>query len=365
MALTAHFIDNDWNLVKKVLNFCPLDGHRGVDIGKGVESCLNGWDIDNILTISVDNASANDNAIYFLKIIYANNHISLLHRKWIHIRCAAHILNLVVQDGMKNVDESIENIRYVVKWVKKSGARIEKFKKCAESARCASTKELVLDVPTRWNSTYLMLDVAEAYEHAFYRFDLEDATFGNEIRKKNHLVTTSEDWVKARKLSKIREVLREQLQCDIVKEPPKDQYLYDIAKVMKPKFDKYFGDIDSMNLMLYFALLLDPRNKEMFLDIVLEDHYGMEGKAFVELKKTHIKNGMQEVYDDYVRIHAPPIPFSTSNDPTSSTSHDFGDRLRNKMKASQTSNSSISELDKYLGESVEPFNPNVNFDILT
>ncbi|XP_076912940.1 zinc finger BED domain-containing protein RICESLEEPER 2-like [Bidens hawaiensis] len=259
-------------------------------MGKGVESCLNGWDIDNIFTISVDNASENDSAIDFLNIVYANNHISLLHGKWIHIRCAAHILNLVVQDGMKNVDESIENIRYVVKWVKKSGARIEKFKKCAESARCASTKELVLDVPTRWNSTYLILDVAEAYDHAFDRFDLEDATFGNEIRKKNQWVPTSEDWVKARKLcvflktfhevtlrisgtkyvtshtlvvelEKILEVLREQLQCDIVEEPPKDQHLYDIAKVMKPKFDKYFGDIDSLNLMLYFSLLLDPRNK--------------------------------------------------------------------------------------------------------
>ncbi|XP_076960056.1 zinc finger BED domain-containing protein RICESLEEPER 2-like [Bidens hawaiensis] len=330
MALTAHFIDNDWNLVKKVLNFCQLDGHRGVDIGKGVESCLNGWEIDNILTVSVDNASANDSAIEFLKIIYANNHISLLHGKWIHIRCASHILNLVVQDGMKKVDESIENIRCVVKWVKESGARIEKFKKCAESARCATTKELVLDIPTTWNSTYLMLDVAEAYEHASDR---------------------------------------KQLKCDIVEELPKDQHLYDIAKVTKPKFDKYFGDIDSMNLMIYFAFLLDPRSKEMFLDIVLEDHYGMEGKAFVELKKTHIKNGMQELYDDYVRIHAPPIPStttSTSTNPTSSTtSHDFEDRLRNKMKASQTSNSSISELDKYLGESVEPFNPNASFDILT
>ena len=51
MALTAHFIDNEWNLVKKVLNFRELDGHRGIYIGKGVESCLNEWGFDNVLSI--------------------------------------------------------------------------------------------------------------------------------------------------------------------------------------------------------------------------------------------------------------------------------------------------------------------------
>ena len=35
---------------------------------------------------------------------------------------------------------------------------------------------LILDVPTRWNSTYLMLDVAKKYEHAFYHYEyVEDA----------------------------------------------------------------------------------------------------------------------------------------------------------------------------------------------
>jgi len=36
---------------------------------------------------------------------------------------------------------------------------------------------LILDVPTRWNSTYLMLDVAEKYEQAFYRYEYVEATY--------------------------------------------------------------------------------------------------------------------------------------------------------------------------------------------
>nr|KAJ0210350.1 hypothetical protein LSAT_V11C400211390 [Lactuca sativa] len=308
-------------------------------------------EIDNVLTISVDNASANDNAIGFLKRIFANNHNCLLHGKWIHMRCAAHILNL---------------------WIKNLGAGLENFTKCVENARWASTKHLIIDVAHMWNSTYEMLEVGQSYEQAFDRYDLKDVSFGNEIRNKGHLIPTSEDWKKARKLcqflktfhdvtlkfsgtkyvtshifvvelAKIHNILVEQLQCNYLEEQPKNQHLYDIAKVMKPKFDKYFGDIDNMNLLVYFAFVL----------VILDDHYRLEGKALVELKKTYIKNELKAFYEDYVRIHASPSTTSTStlrkrpnpNNPTSTaTNSDHGDSK--------------------LGESVEDFDTNCSFEIL-
>ncbi|GKE33890.1 zinc finger BED domain-containing protein RICESLEEPER 2-like protein, partial [Tanacetum coccineum] len=69
-----------------------------------------------------------------------------------------------------------------------------------QSARCDSTKSLILDCLTRWNSTYAMLEVAHVYEDAFARYDLEDVDFGNHIRSKDHSVPTSNDWTKAKKL---------------------------------------------------------------------------------------------------------------------------------------------------------------------
>ena len=36
---------------------------------------------------------------------------------------------------------------------------------------------LILDVLTRWNSTYLMLDVAEKYEHAFYHYEYVEVAY--------------------------------------------------------------------------------------------------------------------------------------------------------------------------------------------
>ncbi|GJV51104.1 zinc finger BED domain-containing protein RICESLEEPER 2-like protein [Tanacetum coccineum] len=365
MALTAHFIDNEWNLVKKVLNFRELDGHRGIDIGKGVESCLSEWGFDNILSISVDNASANDSAIDFMKLILEKNYNCLLKGKWMHIRCAAHVVNLIVQDGMKKVDSSIEGIRCAVKWIKKSGARIEKFTKCAQSARCDSTKSLVLDCPTR---------------------------------RKGHSVPTSGDWIKAKKLchflkvfyeitlrisvtkyvtshtlvnelATIRALLRKQLDCDIHGETPADKHLYDIAKVMQPKFDKYYCEVENMNLLVYFAFILDPRNKYDFLDVIMEDHYGTEGISVVAKKTDYIKGELKLFYEDYVRIHAPSSTTSSTSCKRQRTTDisdepDHGDMLRSRMKRGQSSNSSTSELDKYVGEICEPFDKSVRFDIL-
>ena len=67
MSLTAHFVDADWKLQKKILNFCQIPGHSAEIIGKAVEKCLTGWGIQSIFSITVDNASSNDLGIQYLK----------------------------------------------------------------------------------------------------------------------------------------------------------------------------------------------------------------------------------------------------------------------------------------------------------
>ncbi|XP_062028733.1 zinc finger BED domain-containing protein RICESLEEPER 3-like [Rosa rugosa] len=67
MVLTAHFIDHGWQLHKRILNFCVISNHKGTTIGKILENCLVQWKIDKVLTVSVDNASANKVAIDYLK----------------------------------------------------------------------------------------------------------------------------------------------------------------------------------------------------------------------------------------------------------------------------------------------------------
>ena len=43
MSLTGHFIDEDWNLHKRILNFCQVEDHRGKTIGRKIECvCVSG-----------------------------------------------------------------------------------------------------------------------------------------------------------------------------------------------------------------------------------------------------------------------------------------------------------------------------------
>ena len=64
MCLTTHFLDKDWKLQKMIINFCVVPTpHRGEVIAQALETCLLGWGIDKLCTLTVDNASSNDTAI--------------------------------------------------------------------------------------------------------------------------------------------------------------------------------------------------------------------------------------------------------------------------------------------------------------
>lgn len=178
MCLTAHFIDKDWILHKRIINFCVISSHKGEAIGKALEACMIEWGVGRVCTITVDNASANDVAIaYVKKKLSKKSGALILGGEFLHMRCCAHIINLIVRDGLSEIKESISRIRDVVKYVRSSPQRERKFKTCAVNEGINCSKSVCLDVPTRWNSTYLMLSVALQYQRAFERLEEEDPLF--------------------------------------------------------------------------------------------------------------------------------------------------------------------------------------------
>ncbi|XP_012575436.1 zinc finger BED domain-containing protein RICESLEEPER 2-like [Cicer arietinum] len=115
MSLTAHFVDKNWNLHKRILNFCQITSHTGEFMAKEVETCLNAWELNRVFSITVDNASSNDVGIKFMKKWMNARNCLLLNGEYIHMRCCAHILSLIVKEGLKDEDISIIRIRKAVK----------------------------------------------------------------------------------------------------------------------------------------------------------------------------------------------------------------------------------------------------------
>ncbi|XP_040361816.1 zinc finger BED domain-containing protein RICESLEEPER 2-like [Rosa chinensis] len=176
MVLTAHFIDVDWKMHKRVINFCVIQNHQGATIGRLIESCLLQWEIEKVLTITVDNASANKSALEWLrsKMNKCSSYKIVLGGKYMHVRCTAHITNLIVGHGLKRLQKSVLAIRNAVKYVRSSPNRLDSFRKAVEKEKLPLTRLVCLDVPTRWNSTYLMLEAALKFKKAFARMEEDD-----------------------------------------------------------------------------------------------------------------------------------------------------------------------------------------------
>ena len=65
MCITAHFIDNEWKLNKKILVFVSISSHRSEYIAKALENSLLEWGLKIIFTVTLDNTASNDSAITF------------------------------------------------------------------------------------------------------------------------------------------------------------------------------------------------------------------------------------------------------------------------------------------------------------
>jgi hypothetical protein len=141
-----------------------------------LENTLVEWGIESVFIITADNAIVNDVVIDYMRRKLNDKRATILEDEFLHIRCAAHILNLVVNVGlkMKELEFCFSNIRNAVKFVRSSPQRIIRFKECITYKNIQCMKTVFPYVQTRWNSTYLMLSSAEKYQKTFTRREEEN-----------------------------------------------------------------------------------------------------------------------------------------------------------------------------------------------
>ena len=85
------------------------------------------------------------------------------------MRYSAHILNLIVKNGLDVIGNGIEQIHDCIAFWVATPKRYEKFEDSARYLKIQSTKKIHLDCKTQWNSTHLMLESALPYKANFER----------------------------------------------------------------------------------------------------------------------------------------------------------------------------------------------------
>ena len=157
-------------LNKRIISFKTINTPHN---GKNITTLINDEIIDlgnrdKIFITTLDNASNNDVAIQRLKRFWQ---IKDDYAKLFHVRCA-HILNLIVKDGLKQVDSTLEKIRDIAYNINCSQTKHELFFDCCKIANM-KRKNISLDIPTRWNSTYKLLQNITKYKKVEQLYEMQ------------------------------------------------------------------------------------------------------------------------------------------------------------------------------------------------
>ena len=96
----------------------------------------------------VDSCSTND-AIINIILDKLQRSTLVMRGSMLHMRCATHVLNLIVQDGLNVIGSRIEKIRESVGFCTRSTKRRQQFTNMVRQLHVECTKELALDCKTR------------------------------------------------------------------------------------------------------------------------------------------------------------------------------------------------------------------------
>lgn len=377
LCLTAHYIDESWQLKKKILSFILVDPSHTEDVvAELIMGCFMDWDIDRkLFSMTFDSFSKNDNIVSRIRDRLQQNRFLLSDGQLFDIRCAANIVNLMVQDALEALSDITHKIRESIQYARSSQLMQEKFIELTQQEGVNSQKCLTLDDPWRWNSTYFMLDAAVEYKDVFLLLQQDDPAFQScpsDIEWERTVTITGylKLFVEVTNVftgtkyqtSNIYfpEICNIHLQLiEWCKNP--DEYLNSLALKMKNKFDEFWRNC---SLALAIAAILDARFKMKLVEYYYPQIYGVTAQDRID----DVNDRIKALYSE----HALCSPLASldqglawqvsgSDNPDNETRDRLTgfDKFLNETSQNQ---SSISDLDKYLEEPLFP--RNVDFSIL-
>ncbi|XP_072995778.1 zinc finger BED domain-containing protein RICESLEEPER 2-like isoform X1 [Typha latifolia] len=309
VCLTCHYIDDEWKLKKRILNFIYLEAPlTGLKISKAISEKLHEWGIEKKLAgVVLDNCTADDLVGEELLASLRTDGSLLLNGDLFHVRSCSQVLNLIVQESLESACEMTNRVRANIHYVKSSDERFSTFQKVAKQAE-ELQKPLVLDSPKSWTSMYLMLDSACQYQEAFTELAESDSEYAGSL--------SANDWADVKALTECLDVLYHTMEKFPAAEKPTSNLHFNeicgihlllktwcsspstvvasIASQMLEKFEQYWN---STGKLMAFASILDPRYKmksvEYFFKLIYTDPD--ESKARID----GIHKNFMSLYNEY------------------------------------------------------------------
>ncbi|XP_054817212.1 zinc finger BED domain-containing protein RICESLEEPER 2-like [Prosopis cineraria] len=384
VSLTAHFIDEHWRLQKRMLNFSMIEDHEGDTIGRTIKKCLLKWGIKKLFTLTVDDARSN--VITHLKEYLKDWNGLTCDGDYLHVRCYAHILNKVVNDGLMDLSDSISAIRNAIQYVRFSSERLETFKSSVKKEKIDSESLVRLDIASRWNSTYMMLERAIKFQKVFERMENEDKEYKTYFKEDMDEIgpPSTSDWSKVSAFVQVLKVfyditlrlsrslhmtpnecfhditfVRDMLQQNIAHEDP---LIRDMAKNIKCKYDEHWGKPNNLNPVFAIQVVLDPRYKLEYVNLIFENLY--LDTDLCEAMKRKVKDALYRLYEEYSLLvvndngESSRTDIRVSNGPTFVYTN-LKEKVLKKMRLAWDSK---TELERYLTADLVDDHP--SFDIL-
>ncbi|KAJ6756586.1 BED FINGER-RELATED [Salix purpurea] len=302
-CLTVHFIDDEWQLKKKILAFRNL--RYNYDMGtvhEFIKSVLADWRINkNVHFILLDITPPKEHMIGELRRLVSDK-APLVHGHLFCVSSYAQILSLLVQDGFSEIRSLLYKIRECIEYVNGSSLGRQRFQEAINKGSLQDKEMPFQDVPARWDTTFLMLESSLEFREAFNHLEQLDRDFKvnpsaeewnkatsiceclKELHKStSNFPTTSEGY-----LLSIRDVYKNLLKW----EQSEHVYVRSIANIMKGKFDEYWGEA---SLALGISVVLNPSFKLKLVKYGYQQIYGSE----YNLHFSKFLDNVTDVYKKY------------------------------------------------------------------
>ena len=367
MGVTCHFIDRHFNMQKRLLAFRVFnDSHTAQNIAMMIRTILEEYRLLNrVFSIGFDNASSNTASIRELSAICQ----PLFGGRFFHIRCACHILNLCVQDGLSAMSYHFDPIKDVIKYIW-GHTKVTKdwMKFCKENG--VHPKRFSKDVGTRWNSTYILLCECIQYKQVLTSFVSQNVT---------HLYFNEANWDVCQKIAMFLKCFSDATKrfshvyipsgnvfvleaCNIMfglSEGAQIPGISESVMSMRHKWLNYYTYIPDCFLV---ACVFDPRFKLSGLQDMLENYYSMieteeevDVIGIVSRTRTHIETLYSHFSNSSSSSQIPP-----SSSSLGSSLGAFGAKYFSKRPRVSNSN---AEIDNYFNTNFE-FSDIESLDVL-